>query len=1062
MPNTLILYDGKMSSTERVAESLGQVIGHVRICEIQEGPESLEDYEGVCLVFNFYGALTAGKTRVYLEEHKEELRDKRLAFLGIGFTDSGFTKYCVDMEDLIGGVTITAMFIRTEKQTAEAGYQIARRMQAPLVRCGETELMDRIEAFIDRHNTLDLAVSSENFVRLTPLEYIYIDGEFYIITEGGLKFRGLLLSESVSCAIYDRADGAGIPESLQMQAKASIIERGSAEYWRILAMKGLGKAEMATLPVTLFVIKITPQQYAFLSPSFRDKGMDVRQTLDTTFRRRRWEAGLAFKDKAAAGAENEDEAEEELPDSGIAPAAGEEDREAVMKERLAKAAQEADTAMSSAILSRRESDAAATNAQVDLENSIEHLVRGETTAQLAAEASMMVREKKTLAETEEELGRAASELIREKAGEPDAGEEEILPEHSEDPIQEKSDRDRLAALIADAAERDAAEEDEYDEDEDIVDAFFEPAGDAEEEDWDEEDAESEEDWDEEDVESEEDWDEEDAESEEDWNEAGDTETEDDRYVVDAESEEDWVEAEDAEAEDDQYEADAEAEEDWDEAEDAESEDDRYVVDAEAEEVQVEAEDAEAEEAQAEAAEAEAEDGQNEAVDGEPEAAQDEAVEAESEEGQAEAMDAETEDVTAVAEDAEAESGDEPVEAAADVTGEEISEADGEELSEEDVSSEEELPAAKESAADDGQEKTAPVLPELAVPELKRKPAATFKMPSFLKASGEPPRVELPEEKTEDVKPQDEAEDTEGAEAIMAAVAEASIDVEAESAVPDKDSSADAAAENKAPENDAFEAADGSAIEEDAAEEAAESDGKAEEWSDDLEDWDPAAGRDMSAFAGEEETEGGDDLAEILKLMDEDYEPDDYSGASADDDSEEPEDYDDSDSEDYDDEEEDSGRIARRAARRGGQKESIFGRFMRAGSGLFRDLMEEDDDEDDEDAGDDGKYGPEEADDEEIFAIDEKEERRYTDSLQGERRQAEPVEEEEEVEEDDGEDPDFEAIMEADEELLPDKKPEKKGLFGRVFGSVSRFLGFGEDDLDDDDLDDDLDDEDDED
>ena len=36
MANTLILYDGKLSSTERVANSLGMIIGNVCIAEISE------------------------------------------------------------------------------------------------------------------------------------------------------------------------------------------------------------------------------------------------------------------------------------------------------------------------------------------------------------------------------------------------------------------------------------------------------------------------------------------------------------------------------------------------------------------------------------------------------------------------------------------------------------------------------------------------------------------------------------------------------------------------------------------------------------------------------------------------------------------------------------------------------------------------------------------------------------------------------------------------------------------------------------------------------------------
>ena len=102
MANTLILYDGKLSSTERVANSLGMIIGNVCIAEISEAPEDISPYDGFCFIFNFYGALTAGKTRQYLTAHREAMVGRRIALVGMGFSDNGFTKYVVDMEDAVG------------------------------------------------------------------------------------------------------------------------------------------------------------------------------------------------------------------------------------------------------------------------------------------------------------------------------------------------------------------------------------------------------------------------------------------------------------------------------------------------------------------------------------------------------------------------------------------------------------------------------------------------------------------------------------------------------------------------------------------------------------------------------------------------------------------------------------------------------------------------------------------------------------------------------------------------------------------------------------------------
>ena len=67
----------------------------------------------------------------------------------------------------------------------------------------EDELKKRIDDFISAHNTCALATASKDLVRCTPIEYNYIDGVIYILTEGGLKFRGLRHNKKVGIAIYE-------------------------------------------------------------------------------------------------------------------------------------------------------------------------------------------------------------------------------------------------------------------------------------------------------------------------------------------------------------------------------------------------------------------------------------------------------------------------------------------------------------------------------------------------------------------------------------------------------------------------------------------------------------------------------------------------------------------------------------------------------------------------------------------------------------------------------------------------------------------------------------------
>ena len=165
---------------------------------------------------------------------------KRIAFVGLGFSDKGFTKYVVDMEFALGGdLSITGMFIENEKTTTEVGYQIAKKLREPVRRMDEAELMAEVGRFIEDHHVLVIATGTDDFVRATPLEYIYLNGVFYVITEGGLKYRSILENGNASVTIFDRFDGSFEHiRSLQIFGKAQPVKSQTKEYSEIVPELG--------------------------------------------------------------------------------------------------------------------------------------------------------------------------------------------------------------------------------------------------------------------------------------------------------------------------------------------------------------------------------------------------------------------------------------------------------------------------------------------------------------------------------------------------------------------------------------------------------------------------------------------------------------------------------------------------------------------------------------------------------------------------------------------------------------------------------------------------------
>ena len=295
MIRTLLLYDGRMSSAERIADNLCYLIGNAMVSEITEAPEDLSPYDGFCFVFNFYGAVSAGRTRAYLAKNRDALEGRRIIMVGIGFSDLGYTKYVSDSEQMTGISSISGIFISSESETIRIGYEISRILHEPVREVEEHKLTEKIETFIRQHRSLALATAAAGYLRCTPLEYMYLDHVFYVITEGGFKFRGILENGDASAVIYDeRTDVSDRFVSLQILCKAAPVPVGSDEYYTAMAAGGMTREKLGAMPITLFLLKIVPLRYEYLDSDLMREGYDIKQILDTEYRRKTWEAGAAY------------------------------------------------------------------------------------------------------------------------------------------------------------------------------------------------------------------------------------------------------------------------------------------------------------------------------------------------------------------------------------------------------------------------------------------------------------------------------------------------------------------------------------------------------------------------------------------------------------------------------------------------------------------------------------------------------------------------------------------------------------------------------------------------
>ncbi len=162
----------------------------------------------------------------------------------------------------------------------DAAAEYWAKKDAKAVAMEPKALKDKIKAFIERHNTCALATASDDLVRCTPIEYNYVDGCFYLFSEGGLKFKGLKVNKHVGLAIYETYAGFGKLKSLQVTGAADMVKPFSDEYLKLLDYKKIPVEAITKLPQPMNLIRVIPEAYDYLDSDLKNDGFGSRQHLD--------------------------------------------------------------------------------------------------------------------------------------------------------------------------------------------------------------------------------------------------------------------------------------------------------------------------------------------------------------------------------------------------------------------------------------------------------------------------------------------------------------------------------------------------------------------------------------------------------------------------------------------------------------------------------------------------------------------------------------------------------------------------------------------------------------
>jgi hypothetical protein len=83
----------------------------------------------------------------------------------------------------------------------------------------------------------------------------------------------------VCLAIYDSYAGFGQLGGMQVTGTAELAEPWTGEYMDLLAFKKIPAENLKKMPVTMYLIKVTPTRIDFLCSKFKNLGFDSRQHL---------------------------------------------------------------------------------------------------------------------------------------------------------------------------------------------------------------------------------------------------------------------------------------------------------------------------------------------------------------------------------------------------------------------------------------------------------------------------------------------------------------------------------------------------------------------------------------------------------------------------------------------------------------------------------------------------------------------------------------------------------------------------------------------------------------
>ncbi len=309
MQKTLLIYESKYGTTEKIARYLQMVLGPAKCCRTDEFKDFHKDFDFVIIGSPVYSGKLEPKIYQFVENNIDWLKEKPVAIFCTCLNPSDGDENLNDLAKIIGeivdknvlGGVLKQITLNEEDKKAlqlfseRAGFKLEDidnfnlenvlkyALELKLIKddmmpkAPSPKVKESIEKFLTFHNTCTLSTSYKNRVRSTPIEYIYNNGFMYLLSEGGEKFSNIPLNKKVSMAVYDDYTGMNSLAGMQITGSAYILPEDTDEYYDVIKMNGLNKNFIKNIPFNMNIIKIELEKIEFLYSKFKEMDFEPKQ-----------------------------------------------------------------------------------------------------------------------------------------------------------------------------------------------------------------------------------------------------------------------------------------------------------------------------------------------------------------------------------------------------------------------------------------------------------------------------------------------------------------------------------------------------------------------------------------------------------------------------------------------------------------------------------------------------------------------------------------------------------------------------------------------------------------